>query len=197
MKIQLLKMLPWYPSNPISRTLMQEVPSKKLSPHHWTTGLRPRKFPCAKCGKSYITQKEVNTHFKETHPPVKCDYCDHSFLCLASMLKHRYTHFETMIECDMCGKGFQFQSQLNEHLHTHQAVGDWVCFRPQCGKRFKRESELDAHLFNHCTTKLKCDQCTYENPDPRNMHAHKRKHSDKKSFFCKVCGESFKWVEKQ
>ena len=80
---------------------------------------RPRKFPCAKCGKSYSTQKEVNTHFKETHPPGKCDYCDHSFSCRASMLKHRYTHFGTMIECDMCGKGFQFQSQLNEHLCTH------------------------------------------------------------------------------
>ena len=111
------------------------------------------------------------------------------------MLKHWYSHFETMIECDTCGKGFQFQSQLNEHLHTHQAVGDWVCFRPQCGKRFKREPELDTHLFNHHKTKLKCDQCTYENPDPRNMHAHKRKHSDVKSFFCKVCGQSFTWVE--
>ena len=37
---------------------------------------QPRKFPCAKCGKSSSTQKEVNGHFKETHPPVKCDYCD-------------------------------------------------------------------------------------------------------------------------
>ena len=100
-----------------------------------------------------------------------------------------------MIECDTCGKGFQFQSQLNEHLRTHQAVGDWVCFRLQCGKRFEQELELDAHLFNHRKTKLKCDQCTYENPDPRNMCTHKRKHSDVKSFFCKVCGQSFTWVE--
>ena len=49
---------------------------------------RPRKFPCAKCGKCYSTQKEVNGHFKETHPPVKCDYCDRFFSCPASMLKH-------------------------------------------------------------------------------------------------------------
>ena len=154
-----------------------------------------QKIPMCQMWKSYSTQKEVNDHFKETHPPVKCDYCDRFFSCPASMLKHRYSHFETMIECDTCGKRFQFQSQLNEHLHTHHAVGDWVCFRLQCGKRFKRESELDAHLFNHHKTKLKCDQCTYENPDPRNMRAHKRKHSDVKSFFCKVCGQSFTWVE--
>ena len=156
---------------------------------------RPRKFPCVKCGKCFSTQKEVNGHFKETHPSVKCDYCERFFSCPASMLKHRYSHFETMIECDTCGKGFQFQSQLNEHLRTHQTIGDWVCFRPHCGKRFKRESELDAHLFNHRITKLKCDQCTYENPDPRNLCAHKRKHSDVKSFICKICGQAFTWVE--
>ena len=36
---------------------------------------RPRNFPCAKCRKCFSTQKEVNGHFKETDPPVKCDYC--------------------------------------------------------------------------------------------------------------------------
>ena len=51
-------------------------------------GCHARKFPCGKCGNSYNTQKGVNNHFKETHPPVKCDYCDHSFSCPASMLKH-------------------------------------------------------------------------------------------------------------
>ena len=154
-----------------------------------------RKFRCGKCDQSFESQHDVNTHFKETHPPVKCDFCDHSFACPASMLKHRYSHYETMIECDTCGKGFQFQSQLTEHRRIHQAIGDWVCFKPGCRKRFKRESELDAHLYNHRTTKLKCDQCTYENPDTHNMCAHKWKHSDKKSFICKECGEAFTWVQ--
>ena len=158
---------------------------------------RPRKFPCAKCGKCFSTQKEANCHFKDTHPPVKCDFCDRFFSCPASMLKHRYSHFETMMECETCGKGFQFQSQLKEHLCTHQTIGDWVCFKPQCGKRFKQESELDAHLFKHRTTKQKCDQCAYENPDPRNLRAHKRKHSDIKSFICKICGQAFMWVEQR
>ena len=153
------------------------------------------KFRCGKCDRSFESQHDVNVHFKETHPPVKCDYCDHSFACPASMLKHRYSHYETMIECDTCGKGFQFQSQLTEHRRVHQVIGDWVCFKPGCGKRFKRELELDAHLFNHHMTKLKCDQCTYENLDPRNMCAHKHKHSDKTSFICKGCGETFTWVQ--
>ena len=125
---------------------------------------------------------------------MKCDYCDCHFSCPASILKHCYSHYVSMLECDTCGKGFQFQSQLNEHRCTHQKVGDWVCFRPNCGKRFKRESELDAHLYNHHSTKIKCNQCDYKNADPRNLHAHQRKHSDINSFVCKACGESFRWV---
>ena len=154
-----------------------------------------RKFRCAKCDKSFDSQYGVNTDFKQTHPPIKCDYCDRFFGCPASMLKHWYSHYEIMVECKTCGKGFQFQSQLTEHRQVHQLVGDWVCFRPGCGKRFKRESELDAHLFNHRTTKIKCDNCTYENVDPRNVRAHKRKHDNKKSFICKRCGQTFTWVE--
>ena len=45
-------------------------------------------------------------------------------------------------------------------------------------------------------TKIKCDHCNYENADPRNVHAHKRKH-DKKSFICKRCGQTFTWVEQR
>ena len=46
-------------------------------------------------------------------------------------------------------------------------------------------------------TTIKCDQCPYENLDPRNIHAHKRKHSDKKSCICKECGQAFTWVEQR
>ena len=38
---------------------------------------RTHKFRCVKCDKSFDSQNGVNTHFKQTHPPVKCDYCDH------------------------------------------------------------------------------------------------------------------------
>ena len=39
-----------------------------------------RKFPCAKCGKCFSTQKEVNGHFKDTHPLSSAIIVTDSFL---------------------------------------------------------------------------------------------------------------------
>ena len=93
-----------------------------------------RKFQCEKCHQNFGSQREVNEHFRTTHPPVQCDICQRTFDTPAAMVKHRYHHDEYMYECDHCGKGFHFESQLKKHLRVHQAQGDWTCFRPKCGK---------------------------------------------------------------
>ena len=80
-----------------------------------------RKFPCEKCRTIFNSQREVNEHFRMTHPPVQCDMCEKTFDTPAAMVKHRYHHYEYMYECDHCGKGFYFESQLGEHLQVHQA----------------------------------------------------------------------------
>ena len=86
------------------------------------------KFPCKKCHQNFGSQREVNEHFRTTHPPVQCDICQRTFDTPAEMVKHKYHHYEYMYECDHCGKGFHFESQLKEHLRVHQAQGDWTCF---------------------------------------------------------------------
>ena len=140
------------------------------------------KFLCEKCHQNFGSQREVNEHFRTTHPPVQCDICQRTFDTPAAMVKHRYHHYGYMYECDHCGKGFHFESQLKEHLGVHQAQGDWTCFRPKCGKQFKRKSELNAHLISHNKKEYKCDQCAYLNTDPRNLRAHQRRHIDKKAI---------------
>ena len=156
-----------------------------------------RKFPCEKCRTIFYSQREVNEHFRTSHPPVQCDMCEKTFYTPAAMVKHRYHHYEYMHECDHCGKGFHFESQLREHLRVHQAQGDWTCFCPKCGKRFKRESELNAHLIAHNKKEYKCDECAYSNTDPRNLKAHQCRHSNKKPFLGPKCGKGFKWVQQR
>ena len=102
-----------------------------------------------------------------------------------------------MYKCEVCSRGFQFASQLKEHKRVHQTQGDWVCFRPKCGKRFKRESELNAHLVSHNKKQFKCEKCPYSNSDPRNLRAHKRRHSDELPFKCAFCGQGFKWIQQR
>ena len=159
--------------------------------------VKPRRFSCVRCNSSFTSQKELNEHFRAMHPPVKCDMCEKSFDTPAAMLRHKYKHYEYMYECDVCSRGFQFASQLKEHKRVHQAQGDWVCFKPKCGKRFKRESELNAHLVSHNKKLLHCDECPYTNPDPRNLRAHKQRHSDALPFKCSFCGRGFKWVQQR
>ena len=156
---------------------------------------KPRKFSCVKCVKKFETQKELNDHFHTAHPLVKCDLCQEHFDTPTAMLRHKYKHYEYMYECKICDKGFQFESQKHEHMRVHQTQGDWVCFKPKCGKQFKRESELNAHLFSHNKVPQKCEHCPYTNPDPRNLRAHMRKHSNTLPFECSQCGKGFKWVQ--
>ena len=159
--------------------------------------VKPRKFTCVGCNESFNSQRELNDHFRNTHPPVKCDLCLEYFDTLATMLQHKYKHYEFMFECKVCDHGFQFLSQLREHMRVHQSQGDWVCFKPKCGKHFKWESELNAHLLVHNKVQLQCDQCPYHNPDPRNLRAHKQRHDDSRPFKCAQCGKRFKWVQQR
>ena len=65
-----------------------------------------QKFPCEKCHQNFGSQREVNEHFRTTHPPVQCDICQKTFDTPAAMVKHKYHHYEYMHECDHCGKAF-------------------------------------------------------------------------------------------
>ena len=75
-----------------------------------------QKFPCEKYRQNFGSRKEVNEHFRTTHPPVQCDVCQRTFDTLAAMVKHRYHHYKYMYECNHSRKGFHFESQLKEHL---------------------------------------------------------------------------------
>ena len=158
---------------------------------------KQQKFSCTACNSRFEKQKDLNEHFRTLHPAVKCDMCEQCFDTPAAMLRHKYKHYDFMCECKICGRGFQFTSQLLEHKRVHQEQGNWVCFRPKCGKRFKWESNLNSHLVSHGIKEYMCDQCPYKNTDPRNLRAHKRRHSDALPFKCTKCGKGFKWVQQR
>ena len=152
-----------------------------------------RRFSCVGCSQKFDNNRELNDHFKTAHPPLTCSDCKKLFNTPSAFEKHKYTHYEFMVECDKCGKGFHFESELSAHRRKHIADQGLVCFHANCGKRFKRSSELNAHLKNHTGKPIKCDYCEYLNKDIRNVKAHSRVHFDIEKFVCGKCGKKFKW----
>ena len=128
-----------------------------------------RRFSCVGCVQKFVNNKELNDHFRNTHPPLTCSDCNKLFSTPSAFEKHKYTHYEYMYECTTCNKGFHFQSELTAHRRRHTADQGLVCFHPRCRKRFKRSSELNAHLKGHTGKPIKCDYCDYTNRDIRNV----------------------------
>ena len=104
------------------------------------------KFGCVGCPQKFANNKELNDHFRSSHPPLMCSDCKKLFPTPSAFEKHKYTHYDFMYECETCNKGFHFESELSVHRRKHIADQGLVCFHTKCGKRFKRSSELNAHL---------------------------------------------------
>ena len=155
---------------------------------------RPKgRFSCVGCPQKFVTNRELNNHFKNSHPPLTCSDCKKLFLTPSAFEKHKYTHYEFMFECGDCNKGFHFESELSAHRRKHISAQGLVCFHASCGKRFKRSSELNAHLKQHTGKPIKCAYCDYTNKDIQNVRAHTRVHLDVQGFVCAKCGKRFKW----
>ena len=99
---------------------------------------RPKcRFSCVGCPQKFVNNRELNDHFKSSHPPLTCSDCKKLFLMPSAFEKHKYTHYEFMFECDKCSKGFHFESELSAHRGKHISDQGLVCFHANCGKRFK------------------------------------------------------------
>ena len=118
------------------------VQSFQLAQNH-----KPKcRFSCVGCPQKFATNRELNDHFRSSHPPLTCSDCKKLFSTPSAFEKHKYIHYEFMYECETCSKGFHFESELTMHQRKHSADQGLVCFHAKCGKRFKRNSELKAHL---------------------------------------------------
>ena len=78
--------------NPVNKKGQLVVRNYKLARIH-----RPkRKFSCVGCPQKFVNNKELNDHFKNSHPPVTCSDCKKLFSTPSAFEKHKYTHYEYM-----------------------------------------------------------------------------------------------------
>ena len=95
------------------------VQSFQLARNHKPT----HKFGCVGCSSKFANNKELNDHFRTSHPPLACSDCKKLFPTPSAFEKHKYKHYEFMYECDRCNKGFHFESELLAHRRKHCESG--------------------------------------------------------------------------
>ena len=168
----------------ITRTVWLKKRDKNLS---------GRKYKCPSCSSIHNSVSELNSHYKASHPPVKCKKCGLHFNTPSTLSRHSYQHTKTDYPCTHCEKCFPFDSDLKLHLNTHQKIKSFRCKSSGCTKSYFSKVEVTKHAETHTKILWTCELCLYINKDKRNLKAHIRVHSNLKPYMCKACLELFRY----
>ena len=104
-----------------------------------------------------------------------------------------YSHKELKFKCDDCDQRFAFESNLQRHRISHRTLLTHCCVYLNCNKKFKNKGDLTCHAKEHDGIMHKCADCSYENPDVRNLESHRLMHSAIEKYACKLCGKTFRF----
>ena len=154
-----------------------------------------RKYKCINCVSSYDSVASLNSHFKNSHPPLQCKICKKFLNTPSTLTRHMFIHRELRYKCDHCPKKFAFKSDRDTHHISHRKIKTFMCNSAKCGKTFFFEGDLTKHVKTHREIKWRCKYCKYWSNDERNLKAHQRLHSNLKPYLCENCLQLFKYNE--
>ena len=162
--------------------------------------VRSHKCPANSCHFKGESTHKLNEHYRSSHPPLPCKFCQKLFNNPSSLRHHSYWHSKInssgMFKCNRCSYSCPFESTLNAHKDKHRR-GMYSCFSSGCGKTFRRESSLNAHVKLHTGKDIHCDKCDYVCRDQRYLTQHYRSHTKEKKFFCNTCGKGFSFYQQK
>lgn len=150
----------------------------------------------------------------------QCETCDKTFSRLDNLQVHMKVHSdERPFECSKCGKAYKWKNGLTSHLRSHSGEKPYAC--TQCDKKFSRHQRLKDHIRTHtgeqpykcelcekCFTRFdglkdhrkfahstqrphQCVLCEKTFKHKTNLNRHLQRHTDLKSFKCKMCSLDF------
>lgn len=84
----------------------------------------PRLISCAKCGKKFLTQEDLEKHIVnhiQINKPYKCPVCPKQFCHKNDLRRHMFRHEDNVpFACDICHRGFIRADHLKAHLISHE-----------------------------------------------------------------------------
>ncbi|XP_062600811.1 zinc finger protein 808-like isoform X2 [Saccostrea cucullata] len=154
------------------------------------------KVQCPKCPKVFSRKEHLDKHLRDIHRVSKPKVVKETFPC----------------ECQVCQAGFYSRKELADHIKvSHMAEIDekiidnpkftinfhedhFIC--KKCGKSSTNENELAIHMASHLGIMNKnetfiCDICGETFYKKNLFTAHRKRHTDVKSFPCTKCNKKF------
>ncbi|XP_068111985.1 oocyte zinc finger protein XlCOF8.4-like isoform X2 [Hyperolius riggenbachi] len=163
-----------------------------LTTHH-TPQRRPKKFPCAECGKCFTQKAHVLRHEK-VHldlKPFTCSICGRCYTHKSHLTSHLRSHTGgKWFSCPECGICFGHKISLVRHQRIHTNERTFSCM--ECGRCFTQKSHLVDHRRTHTGEKpYSCLQCGRQFAVKRGLVSHEKIHGNQKLFSCSECGKYF------
>ena len=152
-------------------------------------------FICNECGyqfegkldfEKHLDLKEckdsLKNHIKKVH---KCHICECVFSKETDLNSHTLNEHEKKLKnCGSCEMKFSCDSEVVEHTKDAHKTEIFTCYK--CDYETVGSRKLEAHaLLLHGI--VKCDRCEYAAEDFDILNEHKKKHTGRIIFQCRIC----------
>ncbi|XP_012266867.2 zinc finger protein 420-like isoform X1 [Athalia rosae] len=171
-----------------------------------------RPFKCCLCKLMFDRMSQLDRHRRSVHHQERsqiCQICGKGFYSQTDLKTHLNIHLGTnRCICEVCGRKFNHVSNLTRHSRIHSGAKPYPC--SICGKRFTQINTLVRHkaIHNRGYQSIDCCFCDKQYRTESRLKEHMKKlhgvveeatedHRKimKRQHHCKICGESFQFVE--
>lgn len=157
---------------------------------------------CHLCNLPFDTFREVNKHFRETHPSYKFGFlkcCGKSFEKRALLLEHIEVHWNPeKFKCCICNdKSYDSKPSLARHMRNMHDSKKVSLTCETCAREFRNASSLKSHMQLHEIDEQKSFECYMCQRPFVNCYLLKRHMSTQhafskgESFICDICPKVF------
>ncbi|XP_045166753.2 zinc finger protein 93-like isoform X2 [Mercenaria mercenaria] len=160
-----------------------------------------KEWKCQHCGFAFWEKGDLIRHIKshEGNRPLKCDFCEQTFVWKRYLLKHLNNHHKADDKhfCKTCLACLPSEEELAQHEVTQHANRRPLTHKCEiCQMEFHFKYKLDEHMFQHTGEKAHvCEKCPQKFVSRKDLDRHMLDHQQEVSFRCNTCEKTFSTID--
>ncbi|XP_060566669.1 gastrula zinc finger protein XlCGF57.1-like [Ruditapes philippinarum] len=160
-----------------------------------------KEWKCEHCGFAFWEKGDLVRHIKshEGNRPLKCDYCEQTFVWKRYLLKHlnNYHKADDKHFCKTCLECLPSEEDLVEHEANNHANKRALTHKCEiCEMEFHFKYKLDEHMYQHTGEKAHaCEKCPERFISRKDLDRHMIDHQQEVSFRCNTCEKTFSTID--